>query len=49
MALTAGAMVLFAVLAGWKGFWRTGTCIHYTLFSAAALAFVWIMYYWNLL
>lgn len=49
MAITGVAVLLFAVLAWMKGFWRLGVCIHYTLFTASSLALLWVMYFWNLL
>jgi len=49
MAIAGAAVLVFAVLAWWKGFWRLGVCLHYTLFTAAALALLWVMHFWNLL
>ncbi|MFP4345317.1 MAG: serine hydrolase domain-containing protein [Anaerolineales bacterium] len=32
-----------------KGYWRFPARVHYTLVTLGALAFVWVLYYWNLL
>jgi hypothetical protein len=46
--LTAGALV-YTVLA-WKGmYWSITGRVYYTLVTAAAAAFVWLLNYWNLL
>lgn len=49
MAFAGTAVVIFAVFAWWKGLWHRGARIHYTFVGAAALAFLWFMYFWNLL
>ena len=49
MAIAGAAVVFFAVLAWWKGYWQRCARLHYTLFAAATLAFLWFMYFWNLL
>ncbi len=46
--LTAGALV-YVVLAWKYSFWGIAGRVHYTLVTAAALAFVWFLNYWNLL
>ena len=46
--LTLGALV-FAGLAWKRRYWGLAGRIHYTLVTLAALAFVWSLYYWNLL
>jgi CubicO group peptidase (beta-lactamase class C family) len=48
LALTAAAVV-FAVLAWWRGFWRIGGRVHYTLVTLGAVGLVWFMIYWNML
>lgn len=47
-ALTAG-MLVFTALAWWKGYWRLGGRVHYTLLTLTALALLWTTAYWNLL
>ena len=49
MAIAGAAVVFFAVLAWWKGYWRLRARLHYTLFAAATLAFLWLMFFWKLL
>jgi hypothetical protein len=46
--LTAGSLV-YTVLAWRSGYWGIGASVHYTLVTAAAIAFVWFLNYWNLL
>jgi len=45
----AAAVVVLAVVAWVKGFWRVPGRVHYTLVAAAAAAFVLWLNYWNLL
>jgi CubicO group peptidase (beta-lactamase class C family) len=49
VALLALAMLVMAVLAWIKGYWNRLGRIHYTLLTAAALAWVWFLAFWNLL
>jgi CubicO group peptidase (beta-lactamase class C family) len=46
--LTVGALI-YSVLAWKRGYWGIATRVHYTLVTAATLAFVWFLNYWNLL
>jgi len=46
--LTVGALI-YSVLAWNRGYWGIAARVHYTLVTAAALAFVWFLNYWNLL
>lgn len=46
--LTLGALV-YTVLAWKDSYWSTGFRAYYTLVAAAAVAFVWLLNYWNLL
>ncbi|MEX0678594.1 MAG: serine hydrolase domain-containing protein [Pirellulales bacterium] len=44
------AAVLLAALAAWlRGYWRFSGRLHYTCVLAAGLAFVWFLHHWNLL
>jgi CubicO group peptidase (beta-lactamase class C family) len=46
--LTVGALI-YSVL-GWKNsYWGIAARVHYTLVTLAALAFVWLLNFWNLL
>ena len=50
--LTTVLTILLLVLAvlAWKNrYWSLGGRVHYSLVTAAALAFVWLANYWNLL
>jgi hypothetical protein len=47
-ALTAGGLV-YAVLAWKDGYWGIAFRAYYTLVTVAAVAFVWLLNYWNLL
>jgi CubicO group peptidase (beta-lactamase class C family) len=53
LPLLAGVMavvVLFYTLWAWiKGYWTVCARVHYTLVFFAAVAFLWFLYYWNLL
>lgn len=46
--LTVGALVC-NVLAWKKSYWGIASRVHYTLVTVAAVAFVWILNFWNLL
>jgi hypothetical protein len=46
--LTVGALV-YTVWAWKNGHWSVAARVYYTLVTVAALAFVWLMNYWNLL
>ena len=46
--LTVGALI-YSVLAWKNSYWGIATRVHYTLVTAAAVAFVWFLNYWNLL
>ncbi|MGB6865030.1 MAG: serine hydrolase domain-containing protein [Candidatus Aminicenantaceae bacterium] len=53
LPLLAGAMavvVLFYTFWAWiKGYWTACARMHYTLVFFASVAFLWFLYYWNLL
>jgi hypothetical protein len=53
LPLIAGVLavvVLFLTLWVWiKGYWTVCARVHYTLVFLAAVAFLWFLYYWNLL
>lgn len=49
VAVAGAVVVFFAVLAWWKGYWQLRGRIYYTLFTSGALAFLWFLYFWNLL
>jgi hypothetical protein len=42
-------LLVFTVLAWKNQLWGVASRVHYTLVTAAALAFVWFLSYWNLL
>jgi len=46
--LTVGALI-YSVLTWKRGYWGIAARVHYTLVTAAAVAFVWFLNYWNLL
>jgi CubicO group peptidase (beta-lactamase class C family) len=46
--LTAGALI-YTVLAWRNSYWGVASRMHYTLATGAAVAFVWLLDYWNLL
>jgi CubicO group peptidase (beta-lactamase class C family) len=47
--LALGVFVLgLAVIAWGRRFWRLAGRVHYTLLASAGLAFVWQLFYWNL-
>lgn len=45
LALMGGAMVVFAILSWWKGWWTLALRLHYTLVTAAAFGLLWVMAY----
>jgi CubicO group peptidase (beta-lactamase class C family) len=47
-AVLAIAMVVFALLAWWKEYWRLRGRIYYSLVTLAGVAFLWWLNYWNL-
>jgi hypothetical protein len=48
VALAAGALA--STVPAWrKRYWGVAGRVHYTLVALAGLAFVWFLYYWNLL
>ncbi len=49
MAIIGGAVVILAVLAWCKGYWRAAGRIHYSLFAVATVVMVWILWYWNVI
>jgi CubicO group peptidase (beta-lactamase class C family) len=49
LVFVGAVVVVFNVLAWFKGYWRLGARIHYTFFTAAALLLIWIFSYWNVL
>ena len=48
VVLAAGASTL-TVRAWMRHYWGVAARVHYTLVVLAGLAFVWFLYYWNLL
>jgi hypothetical protein len=46
--MTAGALI-FTILAWRKKYWTGCSRVHYTLVFLAALAFLWLLNFWNLL
>lgn len=48
VALAAGALA-FTVVVWRRHYWGVAGRVHYTLVALAGLAFVWFLYYWNLL
>jgi CubicO group peptidase (beta-lactamase class C family) len=49
LAALAAAMVIGTVLAWARRYWTVGGRLYYTVLTLAAVAFVWALYYWNLL
>jgi CubicO group peptidase (beta-lactamase class C family) len=49
IAVLALDSLVMTVLVWIKGYWRFPARVHYTLVTLGALAFVWVLYYWNLL
>jgi hypothetical protein len=49
IALLAPALIVFTALAWIRHLWGLAGRIHYTLVTLAAIAFVWFMYFWNIL
>ncbi len=47
MAILGIAVVIFTVIAWWKGYWRIPGRIHYSLFAAATILLLWLFSYWN--
>ena len=45
----AAIAILCSIVAWSRGYWRFSGRVHYTLVSFAGVAFVWFLYYWNLL
>ncbi|HEV8066905.1 MAG TPA: serine hydrolase [Planctomycetaceae bacterium] len=45
----AAIAVLCSIVAWSRGYWRFSGRVHYTLVAFAGVAFVWFLYYWNLL
>jgi CubicO group peptidase (beta-lactamase class C family) len=48
-ALLTAAALIYTVLAWKNRYWTTAARSHYTVVTAAAVAFVWFLNYWNLL
>ncbi|MCH8030008.1 MAG: beta-lactamase family protein [Candidatus Dadabacteria bacterium] len=48
-ALLTILVILFARKAWSAGYWETFGRVHYTMVTVAALAFYWMLWYWNLL
>lgn len=42
------SLILFTVIAWWKGFWARTARVHYSIFTLAVLGLLWMMNYWNL-
>jgi CubicO group peptidase (beta-lactamase class C family) len=49
IAVLALGTLAFTVVAWRRRYWGVAGRVHYTLVALAGLAFVWFMYYWNLL
>ncbi len=49
VALLTAGMIVFTVLAWVRRFWGLAGRIHYMLVTLAAAAFIWFMYFWNIL
>jgi len=49
IAVLALDALVMTILVWIKGYWRFPARVHYTLVTLGALAFVWVLYYWNLL
>lgn len=49
LVFLGAAIVIFNILAWAKGYWRPPGRIHYTFLTTAALLFMWILVYWNIL
>ena len=49
IALLAPALIVFTALAWLRHLWGLAGRFHYTLVTLAAIAFVWFMYFWNIL
>ena len=48
-SLLAVGVVLFTILAWWRGYWGLGWRIHYTLVTLAAMAQVWSYFDWKVI
>jgi ABC-type Na+ efflux pump permease subunit len=48
-AVASVLTVVFAGIAIWNREWGRWTRIHYTVVALAAIAFTWLLWYWNLL
>ena len=48
VALALGALA-FTVPVWGRRYWGVAGRVHYTLVAASGLAFIWFLYYWNLL
>jgi CubicO group peptidase (beta-lactamase class C family) len=49
IALLAGGLIVFTALAWIRRLWDFSGRIHYTMVTLSAIAFVWFMYFWNIL
>lgn len=49
MWIFSGLLVFFTMSAWWKGLWGRLSRIHYSVFTLAVIALMWMLNYWNLL
>jgi CubicO group peptidase (beta-lactamase class C family) len=49
IALLGLGLIVFTVLVWKRRFWGFAGRLHYTMVTLAAIAFVWFMYFWNIL
>ncbi|MTI96246.1 MAG: hypothetical protein FH749_12345 [Firmicutes bacterium] len=49
MVALAVAIVIFAVLAWKKSYWKLAGRLHYTLFAFAGIVLTWIFYFWQVI
>jgi hypothetical protein len=49
VGLLSVALVVFTAIAWWKRYWTPAGRLYYTVLTAAALAVVWSLAYWNFL
>ncbi|HNX29050.1 MAG TPA: serine hydrolase domain-containing protein [Syntrophomonadaceae bacterium] len=45
----SGLLVSFTAFAWWKGLWSRISRVHYSVFTLAVIALMWMLNYWNLL
>ncbi len=49
MWIFSGLLLPFTVFAWWKGLWGRLSRVHYSVFTLAVMALMWMLNYWNLL